>query len=270
MSVAGPDPIDVAAIESGLETKVMGCGAIRYLLRTDSTNDVARKLAEEGAAEGTVVIAESQSKGRGRLGRTWHSPPGAGLYFSIVLRPPVDPSELPKITLLAGIAIAEAIEETSDLHPAIKWPNDVLLEGKKVAGVLAELYGELASPYVILGMGINVHTRRAEFPPELQEVATSLAMAGGRDISRTRLLQAVLRQLEKWYELFKKGTTRPILDAWRKKCILIGAHAKILSGGKALEGTVVDLDEAGALLFKDQTGHIQRILSGEVLQWEKA
>lgn len=264
-----PIPIDVASLTNKLKATPFTQGKIHYLPSTVSTNDVARDLAEKGAPEGTIVIAESQTRGRGRLDRTWHSPPGTGLYFSIILRPQLDPSDLPKITLLAGIAAAEAIEENTGLRPLIKWPNDLLLEGKKVAGILAELYGDITSPYVILGIGINVHTRLEEFPPELQEIATSLAMAGGQNISRTNLMQAVLTHLGRWYELFKKGAFQPILDAWRKRCVIIGTHVKILSGEKELEGTVVDVDEAGALLLRDQAGQIQRILSGEVIRWEK-
>ncbi len=264
-----PIPIDVAALTNKLKATPFTQGKIHYLPSTGSTNDVARDLAEKGAPEGTIVIAESQTRGRGHLGRTWHSPPGTGLYFSIILRPQLDPSDLPKITLVAGIAAAEAIEENTGLRPLIKWPNDILLEGKKVAGILAELYGNITSPYVILGIGININTRRVEFPPELQEIATSLAIAGGQNISRANLMQAVLTHLGKWYELFKKGAFQPILDAWRKRCIIIGAHVGILSGEKELEGTVVDVDETGALLLRDQAGEIQRILSGEVIRWEK-
>ncbi|MEW5994812.1 MAG: biotin--[acetyl-CoA-carboxylase] ligase [Candidatus Zixiibacteriota bacterium] len=262
-------PMDVALLTSRLKTTPFAQGEIQYLPIAGSTNDVARDLAEKGAPEGTIVIAESQTRGRGRLGRTWHSPPGTGLYFSIVLRPSLDPSDLPKITLLAGVAVAEAIEETTGLHPLIKWPNDLLLAGKKVAGILTELYGDITSPYVILGIGINVHTRREEFLPELQETATSLDMAGGQNISRANLLQAILTHLGRWYESFKKGAFQPILDAWRKRCVIIGARVRILSGEKELEGTVVDMDVAGALLLRDQAGQIQRILSGEVIRWEK-
>ncbi len=269
MRLTESDPIDVDSIKNGLETTVLGQRDIKYLLRTGSTNDVARTLAEEGAPEGTIVIAETQTRGRGRLGRTWHSPPGAGLYFSVILRPPLDPQELPKITLLAAVAIAESIREITRLDPAIKWPNDLLLEGKKAAGILTELYGAMTSPYVILGVGINVHTRREEFPPDLQEIATSLDMAGGQNISRTKLMQVVLKHLEKWYELFKKGIFKPILDAWRKGCVIIGAQVKIISGGKEVEGKVADVDEDGALLLRDQAGQTHRILSGEIIWWEK-
>jgi BirA family biotin operon repressor/biotin-[acetyl-CoA-carboxylase] ligase len=143
------------------------------------------------------------------------------------------------------------------------------LAGKKVAGILTELYGDMASPYVILGIGINIHTRREDFLPELQETATSLALSGGQNISRTRLLQAVLEHLGRGYESFKKGAFQPILDAWRKRCVIIGARVRILSGEKELEGIVVDVDVAGALLLRDQAGQIQRILSGEVIRWEK-
>jgi len=269
MSSPDRNPIDVASLTSTLKTTPFAQGEIQYLPTTSSTNDVARDLAEKGAPEGTIVIAEAQTKGRGRLGRTWHSPPGAGLYFSIVLRPRLDPSDLPKITLLAGTAVAESIEETTGLHPVIKWPNDLLLAGKKVAGILTELYGDIAAPYVILGIGINIHTRREEFLPELQETSTSLAMAGGQDISRADLMQAILTHLGRWYELFKKGAFQPILDAWRKRCVISGARVRILSGERELEGIVVDVDLSGALLLRDQAGQIRRILSGEVIRWEK-
>jgi len=263
------DTIDVASLTNKLKTTPFAQGEIQHLPTTGSTNDVARNLAEKGAPEGTIVIAESQTKGRGRLDRTWHSPPGAGLYFSIILRPSLDPGDLPKITLVAGIAVAESIEENTGLRPLIKWPNDLLLEGKKVAGILTELYGDITSPYVILGIGINIHTRREEFPPELQEIATSLAMAGGQNILRVNLMQAMLTHLGRRYGLFKNGVFQPILDAWRKRCVIIGAHVKILSGEKELEGTIVDVDVTGALLLRDQAGQIQRILSGEVIRWEK-
>ncbi|MDI6791077.1 MAG: biotin--[acetyl-CoA-carboxylase] ligase [Thermodesulfobacteriota bacterium] len=269
MRPANLDPIDITSLKNRLRSACFGQGEIHYLPTTGSTNNVARDLAEKSAPEGTIVIAESQTKGRGRLDRTWYSPPGTGLYFSIVLRPQLDPYDLPKITLLAGIAVAESIEETTGLHPLIKWPNDLLLEGKKVAGILTELYGDITSPYVILGIGINVHTRREEFLPELQEIATSLTMVGGQNISRANLMQAILTHLGGWYEIFKKGVFQPILDAWRKRCVIIGAHVKILSGEKELEGTVVDVDVGGALLLRDQSGQIRRILSGEVIRWEK-
>ncbi|MEW5948707.1 MAG: biotin--[acetyl-CoA-carboxylase] ligase [Thermodesulfobacteriota bacterium] len=269
MSFSESDPIDVVLLTSRLKNTPFAQGEVQYLSTTGSTNDVARDLAEKGAPEGTIVIAEAQTKGRGRLGRTWHSPTGAGLYFSIVLRPRLDPSDLPKITLLAGTAVAESIEETIGLHPVIKWPNDLLLAGKKLAGILTELYGDIASPYVILGIGINVYTRREEFLPELQETSTSLAMVGGQDISRADLMQAILMHLGRWYELFKKGAFQPILDAWRKRCVIIGARVRISSGEKELEGTIVDVDLSGALLLRDQAGQIRRILSGEVIRWEK-
>lgn len=269
MSSLNLDPVDAASLKNRLKSACFGQGEIHYLPSTGSTNDVARELAEEGAPEGTLVMAESQTRGRGRLGKTWHSPPGTGLYFSIILRPQLNPSDLPKITLLAGIAMAEAIEETTGLHPLIKWPNDLLLENKKAGGILTEHYGHISSPYIILGIGINVYTCREDFPPELQETATSLALVGGQNLSRLKLMQAAVTYLGKWYELFKKGTFKPILDAWRQRCVLIGARVRIRSGERELEGTVIDVDEKGALLLQNQTGQIQRILSGEIIRWEK-
>jgi BirA family biotin operon repressor/biotin-[acetyl-CoA-carboxylase] ligase len=148
-------------------------GDVRWLARVDSTQQVARDLARAGAAEGTAVVAEEQTAGRGRLGRPWHSPPGENLYCSVVLRPPLAPGEVPQIALVAGIAVAAAVEEVTGRRPAIKWPNDVLLDGKKVAGILTEMESEIDRVHhVIAGIGVNLNTRR--FPRELRDKASSL------------------------------------------------------------------------------------------------
>ncbi len=256
--------LDMDSLENGLTTTVFGRTEIDYLLTTGSTNDVAREQAEKGAPEGTLVIAEYQSRGRGRLGRFWHSPPGSGLYFSIVLRPRIDPTFFPRITLLAGVAVAEAIEETTALQPHIKWPNDLLLQGKKVAGILTELYGDITSPRIILGVGINVHTRPEDFPPALQQSATSLTGAGAHNVSRLKLLQALLGRLEHWYGRHEQGESTAMLEAWRRRCPMIGRRAAILSGPAEIVGKIIDVDDDGCLLVEDEAGQVQRILSGEI------
>lgn len=265
MSCAPGDPLDLTLLQGGLETRVFGRVGIEHFLTTGSTNDVAKEFAAGGALEGTLVIAESQSKGRGRLGRSWYSPPGTGLYFSIVLWPQMDLSLFPMITLLAGTAVAQAVEETTGLCPDIKWPNDLLLEGKKVAGILTELCGELNSPRVILGIGINTHTRKEEFPPELREIATSLSLSGARKVCRTKLLQSILGHLENWYDRFKRGESEAMLASWRKRCRMIGSWAKIESGEDIFSGRILDIDEDGSLLLQDEAGQVQKILSGEIL-----
>jgi BirA family biotin operon repressor/biotin-[acetyl-CoA-carboxylase] ligase len=164
---------------------------VRWLARVDSTQQVARDLARDGAAEGTAVVAEEQTAGRGRLGRTWHSPAGENLYCSVVLRPPRAPGEVPQIALVAGIAVAAAVEEATGRRPAIKWPNDVLLDGKKVAGILTEMESELDRVHhVIAGIGVNLNTRR--FPRELRDKASSLLLLTGRPVDRARFAAAML------------------------------------------------------------------------------
>lgn len=259
--------MDLDCLKRNLKTTILGQAEIHYLPSTGSTNDVARQLAQDGATEGTIVIADSQLSGRGRLGRNWHSPPGSGLYLSAVLRPDFEPDSLCKITLLAGVAAAGAIEDVTSIRSQIKWPNDLLIHGRKAGGILTELHGDAVSPTVVLGIGINVNTRLEDFPPDLQLKATSLALAGGKDVTRSELIRSVLEHLEYWYLPFKEGEHGPMLQAWRNKCIMIGCRAIIRSGEQVLSGRVLDIDDAGALLLHDETGQVRRILSGEVLEY---
>ncbi|MFH1147711.1 MAG: biotin--[acetyl-CoA-carboxylase] ligase [Pseudomonadota bacterium] len=259
--------MDIASLRHKLKTTILGQTEIHYLPSTGSTNDVAKQLAQDGAPEGAIVIADSQTSGKGRLGRSWHSPPGSGLYFSAVLRPDVDPDSLCKITLLAGVAAAGAIEDVTTIRPQIKWPNDLLLHGRKAGGILTELHGDAVSPTVVLGIGINVSTRLEDFPPDLQLKATSLVLAGAKDVSRSELIRSILERLEYWYLPFKKGEHGPMLQAWRKQCAMIGSNAKIRSGEEVCFGRILDIDDTGALLLQDATGQIRRILSGEVLEY---
>lgn len=261
--------MDTTLLKQRLKTTILGQAEIQHLPSTESTNDVARKLAQDGAKEGTIVIADSQLSGRGRLGRNWHSPAGSGLYLSAVLRPDLEPDSLCKITLLAGVAAAGAIEDVTSIRAQIKWPNDLLIHGRKTGGILTELHGDAASPTVVLGIGINVNTRIEDFPPDLQLKATSLALAGGKNVARSELIRSVLEQLEYWYLLFKGGEHGPMLQAWRNKCIMIDCRAIIRSGEQVLAGRVLDIDDTGALLLQDETGQVRRILSGEVLKYSQ-
>jgi BirA family biotin operon repressor/biotin-[acetyl-CoA-carboxylase] ligase len=238
-------------------------GEIVHRDTIDSTNRLAAELARGGAAEGTVVLAEQQTAGRGRLGRTWESPAGVNLYGSIVLRPGVPPVEVPRLTLVAGIAVAEAIAATIAVRPQIKWPNDVLLSGRKVAGVLTELEAEAERVrFVIVGIGVNLNARRGDFPPELAAKATSLALAGGAPVDRAAFTGRLLGAFDELYGEFLRGgfgALRPRYDAFH---CLPGRRVTV-DGRPPLTGTVRGVDDEGALLVDDGTA-VRRVVSGEV------
>jgi len=239
------------------------CGEIVHRDSVDSTNLLAAQLARDGAPEGTVVLAERQTAGRGRLGRTWESPAGVNLYASVVLRPSVPPIEVPRLTLVAGIAVADAIVATAPLRPAIKWPNDVLLAGRKVAGVLTELEAEAERVrFVIVGIGVNLNAGASDFPPELADKATSVALASGAPVDRAAFAGRLLGALDPLYEEFLRGgfvALRPRYDAYH---CLPGRRVTI-DGRPPITGTVRGVDDEGALLVEDG-GVVRRVVSGEV------
>ena len=199
-----------------------------------STQTEARRRAEAGAPEGTVVRAEHQTRGRGRLGRDWVDEPGSALLISIILRPPVEVSRLPHLSLVAGIAVAGALEEASGLPVTVAWPNDLLIRGLKVAGILAESFAGWggAGPVVILGIGINVNQMR--FAGDLAGRATSLAREGGRPFDRERLLTAVLERLETWYRRWVAGGFGPVREAWRRASATLGQPVAADGGGAGI------------------------------------
>jgi len=229
----------------------------------DSTNRLAAELARAGAAAGTVVIAEQQTAGRGRLGRSWVSPARVNLYCSVVLRPAIPPLEVPRLTLVAGIAVAEAIRATVPLAAQIKWPNDVLLDGRKVAGVLTELEAEADRVrFVIVGIGVNLNAAQTDFPPELQRKATSLGLASGAPVDRAAFTGRLLTALDATYETFLRGGFAALRHRYEELHCLVG-RAVTVDGKPPLSGTVRGIDDAGALLV-ESAGAVQRVVAGEV------
>ena len=208
--ISVPDVLHADDLLSSLgPVKVIGRD-IRVFEQTTSTNDVMEKLARDNVKEGAVVFAESQTKGRGRLGRKWMSPPRRGLWFSILLRPSMRPAAATQLTIAAATALFRAIQSQTGLTPEIKWPNDLLFRGRKVAGILTELSAELDQiKYVILGLGVNVNTTPGEFPPELRKLVTSLKIETGQRQDRARLAVAILRELDHDYERVRTGGSRP-------------------------------------------------------------
>lgn len=235
-----------------------------YLQTIDSTNDFARREAARGAGEGTLVVSEEQTHGRGRRGRDWFSPPGTSILMSLILRPPLKPIEAAKITLITAVALAAAVRKVAGLETGIKWPNDLLLDGKKTAGILTEA-GEDSDGrrYLVVGVGINVNT--GEFPEELQDKATSLRLSLGRAVSRRELLIRVIAELEELYlEFIKTGRLTRTIDRYREKCVTIGERIRLIRSGREFEARAMDVTAAGGLLVKKDNGEIEEILSGEV------
>jgi len=234
--------------------------------KIDSTNREARDRAKGGAPEGLVILADSQSHGKGRLGRSWESPPGTNLYLSIILRPPVDPSDAPQITLLAGVATARALSDVSGLKCLIKWPNDILLRGKKLAGILAEMEGEGARVgFVILGIGVNVNWRREDFPADLGGTATSLRAESGKEISRAAAAAGILRELEKEYTAFmREGFSSRLKDEWNRISWINGKEVTLSLPEGEISGRALGLDTDGALLLLDGKGKTRRFIAGDV------
>jgi BirA family biotin operon repressor/biotin-[acetyl-CoA-carboxylase] ligase len=236
---------------------------VRCLDRVDSTQRVARELAREGATEGTAVVAEEQTAGRGRLGRTWHSPPGENLYCSIVLRPPLAPAEVPQIALVAGVAVAAAVEEATGRRPAIKWPNDVLLEGRKVAGILTEMESEVDRVHhVIAGIGVNLNTRR--FPRALRDRASSLLLLTGTPVDRARFTGRLLAALEARYRQYLRDGFAGLRPQWEAYSCLTGTDVCVAGPAGETTGRVLGIADDGALRLRGADGREVRVVAGEV------
>lgn len=232
---------------------------------TGSTNEVAYRLAEEGAPEGTVVLADSQTKGKGRLGREWLSPPAVNLYCSLILRPPLPPYAAPQLTFLSAVAVARAIEENSTLLPRIKWPNDLLINERKVAGLLNEMSAETDHlNFVILGIGVNLNMAKDQIPSGLRHPATSLFAESGSLVNRTRFARSLLKSLDTLYDTYLTSGDGPIREEWLDRSRMAGEQVRVLQQERELTGRVTGIDGYGALIVRDDSGGEHVILSGDV------
>jgi len=260
-----PDVLHADDLLSRLgKTKFIGRD-IRVFQETTSTNDVIEKLARDGVKEGVVVFAESQTKGRGRLGRKWMSPARKGLWFSVLLRPRLRPQAVTQVTVASATALARAIHSQTGLRPEIKWPNDVLIHGKKVSGILTEMHAELDTvKYVVLGMGVDVNLNANEFPSDLRRLATSLRTESGELLDRAELATEILRELDRDYARICAGQFEAVADEWQERCNTIGRHVVIQIGDRRVRGRAESLDADGALLLRTQHGHLERIIGGDV------
>jgi len=227
---------------------------IHYFQEIGSTMDAARELARKGAGDGTIVIAEAQAHGRGRLSREWLSPKG-GIYFTLILRPSISPAYAPRINLMASVAVATTIRKLFGLNAELKWPNDVLIEGRKVCGILAEM--DVVN-FVNVGIGINANTSI----PQFEKTVTSLKDALGREISRKEFLSVVLVELARWQALLMEGA---LLDEWKKLSGTLNKYVRILSPGEVIVGRAIDIDTTGALIIRKRNGSLKKALAGDCI-----
>ena len=229
----------------------------------DSTNDRAKLMLREGAPHGTVLIADCQTGGRGRMGRSFHSPAGSGLYFSVILRPDSPPKQWMHLTCAAAVAACRAIENTCGLRPGIKWTNDLVFQKRKLGGILTELSSLPDCTVAIVGIGINISQQEADFPPELQNIAGSLSMFCPEIPSRARLAAQLIIQLQKMDETLQSGKAA-ILEAYRENCITLGSDVSVVQGTSVRRGHAVAIDEEGALVVRFPEGYTESVNSGEV------
>jgi BirA family biotin operon repressor/biotin-[acetyl-CoA-carboxylase] ligase len=237
---------------------------IEYHEEVESTNTEALHLAQQGAEEGTVVIADAQTVGRGRLNRSWESPPSMNLYLSVVLRPDIPAVSASLIPLMVGVAVADVISQYCKGRVRLKWPNDVLVDGKKICGILTEMRtrGERAA-FIIAGIGVNLNMQKLHFPRELRETATSLRIETGLEIDRVDFAIRLFETLGNWYRIFLNEGQDHIRECWLKYADIIGRRIEVVFKSDIQRGTVAGLDGNGALLLQGESG-VQQVLAGDV------
>ncbi len=252
------------AITEHLTTRRLG-RPVLYFAQAGSTNDILRERAQDGAPEGLLAVTDEQTHGRGRMGRSWWAPPGSSLMFSLLLRPPLPPEEAAQTTMCLGLGAVEGIEAVTGLQAALKWPNDLLLRNRKLAGMLTEMdasSGQLN--WVILGLGVNVNLDLAHAPDDLAATATSLSEALGRQVDRVALLSAILAATENWYDRLLAGESPHL--AWSARLATLGRRVQVaLPGGAVVAGMAEGVTPLGALLVRTPDDQIQTIWAGDIL-----
>ncbi len=270
--------LNLELIESGLNTYVLGKAtkANELLERVESTNERAKELAAEGASEGALVIAREQTGGKGRQGRSWVSPRDSGIFMSVILRPTLDPSIMPLISFAAAVAAAEAVERACGQKIGLKWVNDLVHEGKKLGGILAEMPGSqpqassehkggwILPPAVILGLGINLSLKESELPEELKAHVASLDDICGKEIDANQLVSEFVNSLEDQYEHLRHGFHELVIAEWKKHSVTIGKQVRATLGNETFEGLAENVDDSGALVLKMDDGSSKVLHAGEI------
>ncbi|MGH7855084.1 MAG: biotin--[acetyl-CoA-carboxylase] ligase [Candidatus Binatia bacterium] len=260
--------LDIARVRALLSVNRLGA-AFHYFEEIGSTNTHARELAERGAGEGEIVIAESQTQGRGRLGRRWESPPFTNLYLSFILRPKLPPRHAPQITLTAAVALVETVGSFLPRYPAIKWPNDILFDGKKLAGILTEAACDAERvAYVILGIGLNLNYRVDAMPEELRQRATSMADLTATKVSRESVLVRLIQDLDRCYGELEEAGFDALRPRWEAYFALRGRRVRVELGDQTVIGRAQGIDREGALIVDDEQGQRRTIVAGDVVPLE--
>lgn len=259
-----PDKVTENEVQLGLQTAYIGRN-VHFKETVSSTQKIASKLVYEGAPEGTIVVAEEQLEGRGRLQRKWYSPKGTGIWMSIILRPDIPIHQAPQLTLLAAVSVAQAIEMYTGVKVGIKWPNDILINGKKVVGILTEMQAEIDKiQAIIIGIGINVNHKKEHFAPEISQIATSLALEKGSEINRAGLMQAIFLHMEKLYEEYLLHGFSFIKALWESYAISIGKEIKAVTMNETFIGLAKGIRDDGVLILEDHNGAIHYIHSADI------
>lgn len=259
-----PNRLFPQEILSRLQTRWLGHN-ICYRDSIDSTNTLAKGLANEGCPNGLVVVAEEQGAGKGRLSRGWISPYAKGIWFSVVLKPPFLPQEASKCTLLAAVAVVKAVNKIAGVHAAIKWPNDILLMGRKLVGILTEMNAEFGHiNYVVIGTGINTNTTPDDYPEDVKDIAVSVADAATEQFTRVDLLCDILKNMEDLYEKALLDGFAPILEEWRKYSCTLGQEVKVMAPDCTYFGKAEDIDEDGLLIVRKVDGTLEKVMAGDV------
>lgn len=262
--VSSPDRMIPDEVRRGLRTAWLGHTLWSYR-ETDSTNDIALARAAEGAPEGAAVLAEVQRRGRGRFHRKWLSPPASNILASVIFRPQLHPSLVSQLVIAAAVAVAETLRSLHGLDAHIKWPNDVHVGGKKIAGILAELSAEAEQiNHVVIGIGLNVNMAAGQVPKALRSTATSLCIELGHAVSRLDALRRLFLDLEHWYERWRRNGFAPVKARWTELSSSLGRRVEIVSGKAKTTGLVADLDDDGAIVLRLDAGPVKRVASGDM------
>ncbi len=231
---------------------------------TGSTNDEAFRLGVAGAPEGAVVIAESQMAGKGRMQRVWHSPPEANIYTSIILRPPFETARAPQVSIAAGVAVAEMLEDYCPGKVRLKWPNDVLIGEKKICGILSQMkMSGAAIDFIVVGIGVNVNLNHEQFPVDIQKIATSLLMETGREISRMDMIIRLYETVAKWYRELTQSGFEPVREKWISLSAMIGRTVSVMFQEETLSGRAVGLSEDGSLMLLTEKNETRLVSAGD-------
>jgi BirA family biotin operon repressor/biotin-[acetyl-CoA-carboxylase] ligase len=260
--VSSPDVMTEAEVGHYLNTRYMG-RRIAYLESVGSTNDEIKREAAAGAEEGLVIIAEEQYSGRGRKGRSWATSKGESIAASILLRPELSPEHAFSITPVLALSIVQGLEKEAGIKAGIKWPNDIVLDNKKLCGILTEMNAEMDRiNFIVVGMGININ--QPSFPRDISDIATSLRVHSGEAFSRKKIIAGILNCFEENYEIYKKDRLKPMIPLLKEYSVVIGKHIRLVSPDSVREGTAVDMDEQGGLIVRLDNGETIMVISGDV------